>query len=108
MHYKLSVPLSLHLGVPTAERAKPQEICVIVEFEADTTTAEQSDRIEDCPVNYQMIHDLIQLFGEDEVQLLEHLHRQIITQLEQQFPQVETWKVTLFKTPWERGYIEIS
>lgn len=108
MKYKLNIPLQIHLGVPEQERAGIQEVCVIVEFEADTKKAQKSDSIQDCPVDYQQIYDLVQDFETQEFCLLESLHHAIYKALKERFPMVKDWEVTLFKQPWERGYVEVT
>lgn len=108
MNYKLNLPVHIHLGVPDSERSKRQEIRITIEFQADTEKAAQSDNIEDCPVNYQEIHDLVYQIGAQEFHLLESLHQTLLTEISTKFPQAKDLQILISKKPWKHGYVEVS
>jgi dihydroneopterin aldolase len=67
------VPLHCHIGVPDAERSRPQQIIVDLEIELDTRAAAATDDIT-TTVNYSNVVDALEeLAGASRVRLIEAL-----------------------------------
>ena len=109
MHYTLAqIPVSLHLGVPEEERAQKQEILVDVQFEFDSSKAEKNDQFEGL-IDYAAVYFSVQNFpGDHHFITVEYLYRELLTHLQEKFPQAENLEIRIQKFPFEEGWVEIQ
>ena len=71
------VPLKCRIGVPDAERSRPQEIFVDLEIDVDTRPAAATDDIDDT-INYAKVLDSLEdLVNASEFRLIETLASRI-------------------------------
>ena len=65
-------------------------------METDTTTAEQSDQLEDT-VNYQSVYQVVKREMDSKSNLLEHVGRRVLEGIRTAFPQIESARLKIRK-----------
>jgi dihydroneopterin aldolase len=96
------------VGVPDAERAKPQRLLLTVEMESDFTAAAKSDSIADT-IDYFAVSQRLLKFGEDrEWKLIEKLAADICEMILSEFnPQSVSVEVKKFVIP-QAKFVSVS
>ena len=75
-------------------------------LEADTTAAEESDKLEDT-VNYQEVYSIVKEQMKTPSHLLEHVARRVMNAVQEKFPEIELIEIKLRKmNPPLGGQIE--
>ncbi len=74
------------------EQLTGNRFLVDLEIEVDTSKAELSDQLKDT-VNYQAVYRQVSIAMKDKSQLLEHLSRRILDNIESEFPAI--WYIKL-------------
>ncbi len=90
------VPLTCRIGVPDAERSRPQDIFIDLEIDADTSAAAATDEIGDT-IDYAKVLDAIEeLAAASEFHLIETLASRIAQRV-LRFPPAEAVRLRLRK-----------
>lgn len=98
----------IFLGITEEEQSKKQKILATLEYEVDTSDAEETDNLEDS-VNYFEIHKFIQSFPEEnKYQLLEKFHADLIEGLDETFDHIEEIALLLEKFPFAEGSVIVG
>lgn len=93
-------------GVYAAERTNGNRFTVDIEFEADTTAAQQNDKLEDT-VDYSAIYTLIAAEMAKPSNLLEHVGQRIKTAIQSNLKGIRNLQVAVTKhNPPVEGKVE--
>ena len=83
-------------GVHDEEREKGNTFLVDINFDANTSQAEQTDAISDT-VNYEHLYELVKKEMGTPSKLLEHVGRRIASSIEKGYPEISNLTVTVTK-----------
>ena len=95
------------IGITTQEQSKPQKIIINLTYEQDTKKAEKTDNINDT-LDYYEVHQHIKTFLKtNKHNLLETLHKNLLTSIKIKFPTITNPTLKIKKFPFPKGSIEI-
>jgi len=99
------IETKVFLGIEEQEQNTKQKILISLSFDFDTSKAEMSDDIADT-LNYFPIQEFIKNFPQKKkFNLLEKLHRDLLNEIEENFPNLKNLTLQIEKFPFKKGSV---
>lgn len=109
MHYHLkNIEVAAKLGVYDSEKIAPQKILISVEYDFASQASAESDNLGDT-VDYSRIEaSLHEVCVAEHFELLEKLHADLVSTLENKFPLLSNLTVQIEKFPFMSGSLIVK